>query len=164
MTSAILCIFFFFSLFTGTFWAAPIISVPNSEKNRVLLDKLGLDFSCMGSTRETLNFHLDEEAESILERHGNHKKAIFANSRLAVADVESQFKAVMNEDDLGIYHTFTEVESELQNAAMVFSDLTNLSVAGLTYESRPIYVLEITNKKSKLEKVNFVVTGTHHAR
>ena len=27
-----------------------------------------------------------------------------------------------------------------------------------------IYVLELTNKKSKLEKVNFLVTGTHHAR
>ena len=164
MTSAVVYTFLAFSLFATTFWAAPIISVPNTEKNRVLLDKLGLDYSCMGSTKEKLNFHLDEKAERILERHGNHKKTIFADSTLAVADVEAQFEALMNEDDLGVYHTFAEVESKLQNAAMVFSDLTNLSVIGMTYESRPIYLLELTNKKSKFEKVNFLVTGTHHAR
>ena len=164
MMSAILYTFFAFGFFVATSWAAPIISIPNTEKNQVLLDTLGLDYSCMGSTEEKLNFHLNEEAERILERHGNHKKAIFANSTMALADVQAQFEALMKEDDLGIYHTFAEVESELQNAAMVFSDLTNLSVAGLTYESRPIYVLELSNKQSKVEKVNFLVTGTHHAR
>mgnify|MGYP001249309267 FL=1 len=76
MTSAVVYTFLAFSLFVTTFWAAPIIAVPNTEKNRVLLDKLGLDYSCMGSTKEKLNFHLDEKAERILERHGNHKKAI----------------------------------------------------------------------------------------
>ena len=156
--------FLAFCVFSFNSWAAPIISVPNTEKNQVLLETLGLDFSCMGTTPERLNFHLDETAERILERHGNHKKSILAGSTLAVEDVEAQFEALMSEDDLGVYHTFAEVESELQNAAMVFSDLTNLSVAATTYESRPIYVLEITNKNSKQEKVNFLVTGTHHAR
>tara|TARA_B100000674_G_C37955412_1_gene969350 strand:- start:345 stop:1739 length:1395 start_codon:yes stop_codon:yes gene_type:complete len=164
MFSAMLSIFLAFSFFCTSYWAAPIISVPNTEKNQVLLETLGLDFSCMGTTPEKLNFHLDETAERILERHGNHKKALFSGSTLAVEDVEAQFEALMNEDDLGVYHTFAEVESELQNAAVVYSDLTNLSVAAITYESRPIYVLEITNKKSKQEKVNFLVTGTHHAR
>ena len=164
MSSAMFSIFLTFSFLCTSYWAAPIISVPNTEKNQVLLETLGLDFSCMGTTPEKLNFHLDETAERILERHGNHKKAIFSGSTLAVEDVEAQFEALMSEDDLGVYHTFAEVESELQNAAVVYSDLTNLSVAAITYESRPIYVLEITNKESNQEKVNFLVTGTHHAR
>ena len=144
--------------------ASPIISVPNTDKNQVILDTLDLDYSCIGSTPESLNFHLDERAEKILDKHSQHKKAIFSGSRLAVEDVEAQFEALANESDLGVYHTFEEMESELQNAVIQYPDLTELSVAGTTAESRPIYVLEITNKKSNQSKVNFLVTGTHHAR
>lgn len=155
---------FVFSGIATSLWAAPIISVPNTSKNQIILDTLDLDYSCIGSTPQNLNFHLDDRAEQILEKHAQHKKAIFSESRLAVQDVEEQFAVFTKQSDLGIYHTFEEVESELQNAVMQFPDLTDLSIAGTTEESRPIYVLEITNKKSNQSKVNFLVTGTHHAR
>ena len=47
------------------------------------------------------------------------------------------------------------MDDALLDAAQRFPDLTNLIERGVTHEGRIIYALEVSNKASSTEKVNF---------
>jgi len=149
------------SILSSSF-AGPVMQIPNTPENLRMLDKLGLDYSCMGSSPEHLHFHYDDHAEQAIASLGKGKKAIFGAVNETMADAHSQFEALG--DDLGIYHTFEELEEELQQATLMYPKLAKLTIVGRTFEDRPIYALEVSNSESQEEKVNYLVTGTHHAR
>ena len=144
--------------------AGAIIRVPNTDWNRKIMQRLDLDHGCMGHSREFLHFHLNQDSELRLSENQALSKALMKQSKIIIDDVDSQFSPFITEDDLGIYHTVTEMDDALLDATQRFPDLTNLIEAGVTHEGRIIYALEVSNKASAAEKVNFLVTGTHHAR
>jgi len=144
--------------------AGAIIRVPNTDWNRKIMHRLDLDHGCMGHSREFLHFHLDQDSEFRLAENQAFRKALMSQSEIIVKDIESQFNQFLAEDDLGIYHTVAEMDAAILYAAERYPDLTNLIEAGVTHEGRIIYALELSNKASSAEKVNFLVTGTHHAR
>ena len=144
--------------------AGSLIRVPNTDWNRKIIERLDLDHGCMGHSEKFLHFHLDEGSQNRLEQHEAFRKALMAQSEIVLEDIESQFTRLSTQDDLGIYHTVQEMDKALHDAAEIYPQLTNLFEAGVTHEGRPIYALELSNKSSSTEKVNFLVTGTHHAR
>jgi hypothetical protein len=141
-----------------------IIEIPNSPGNQRILRELDLDYDCMGGSEKSLHFLLDDKARKNLSEQSFLKTKLFSHSRTAVEDVHAQFANVIDKPDLGIYHTFKEMKEELEATALKHPSLTTLTVGAKTYQDRPIYVLEITAKESKQEKLNFLVTGSHHAR
>ena len=155
---------FTFYLLLHVVSAGAIVRVPNTDWNRKIMQRLDLDHGCMGHSPEFLHFHLDQDSELRLSENQALRKALMKQSKIIIEDVDSQFSPFITEDDLGIYHTVTEMDDALLDATQRFPDLTNLIEAGVTHEGRIIYALEVSNKASAAEKVNFLVTGTHHAR
>ena len=144
--------------------ASEIISIPNTPVNQKLMDTIGLDYDCMGSTETHLHFHHDEEAKALIKQFGQFKQELFKDSSTVNSDVQAQFLSVETQNDLGIYHTHAEVVAELQKAAADYPDLTELRVIGQTFEGRDVHALILSDKNSEQDKVSFLVTGTHHAR
>ena len=144
--------------------AESIIQVPNNAVNQRILREMDLDYDCMGGNQHQLHFLMDEHAEKKLSERKFFKTQLFKHSTTAVEDVHTLFSEITSKEDLGIYHTFEEMEAELNATAQAHPNLTTLKVGAQSHEGRPIYVLEITKKASNREKVNFLVTGTHHAR
>ncbi|MCJ8346511.1 M14 family metallopeptidase [bacterium] len=156
-------------LFSFTFnsFASQILQIPNTPVNQKILHNLDLDYSCMGNTKEHLNFHLDDRAKEILESNKFSKTSLFKNSKIVEQDVEKQFNFPNQnkiQNDLGIYHTHAELVAELEATAKKFPNLTELKVVGTTVEGREIHAIVLSNKSSKQDKKSFLVTGTHHAR
>jgi len=141
-----------------------IIEIPNTAGNQRILRELDLDYDCMGGSEESLHFLMDDKARKKLSEQSLLKTKLFSHSVTVVEDVRTLFKGVIDQPDLGIYHTVKEMEDELKATAKNHPSLTTLSVGAKTHQGRPIYVMEITAKGSKQKKVNFLVTGTHHAR
>ena len=146
------------------FSADSIVEVPNSAVNQRILKQLDLDYDCMGSDEKNLRFLLNEDAREKFSKRKFFKTQLFQHSITVVEDVQTLTEDITKKKDLGIYHTFEEMEQELQVVAQTQSGLASLKVGAQSHEGRPIYVLEITAKASEREKVNFLVTGTHHAR
>jgi len=149
---------------SALFGAESIIQVPNTAENQRLIQKMDLDHDCMGSTRKHLRFLMDDHARSQLAKNSVMEAQLMAEATVAEENVLSQFASVAKEKDLGIYHTFGEMEDELHGVAKEYPNLATLSVGKRSFEDRPIYVMELTAKSSKAKKVNYLVTGTHHAR
>ncbi|PCJ21053.1 MAG: hypothetical protein COB02_00245 [Candidatus Cloacimonadota bacterium] len=154
-------------LFSFTFnaFSSEIVQIPNNSVNQKILDNLGLDYSCMGSTEKHLNFHLDDRAKKILDSQKFSKTSVFKNTKIINKNVEEQFNQFSKKgNDLGIYHTHEELVIELEATAKKYPNLTELKVVGTTAEGRDIHAIVLSNKSSKQDKKSFLVTGTHHAR
>ncbi|MBT3785407.1 zinc carboxypeptidase [bacterium] len=145
-------------------WAESVIEIPNNAVNQRILKELDLDHDCMGNNRDSLHFLLDEDAQEKLSKRKFFKTQLFKHSTTAVENVLSQFDQFPLDQDLGIYHTFEEMEAELQVTAESHPSLVTLTVGAISHEGRPIYVLDITGSGCGTDKVNFLITGTHHAR
>lgn len=145
-------------------FADSIIQVPNTAVNQRILQELDLDYGCMGHSEHHLQFLMDEHAEKAFSERKFFKTELLSQSITAVGDVDALNAEVRSKKDLGIYHTFEEMEEELNATVQSYRNLSTLKVGAQSFEGRPIYVLEITAKDSKRDKVNFLVTGTHHAR
>ena len=67
--------------------------------------------------------------------------------------------------NLGQYHTFAEMETDLNNLATTYPSLAQLSVIGLTLEGRNIYALKISDNPTVDEaEPEALYMGNHHAR
>jgi|GEM_PF-539527 len=144
--------------------ADPVIQIPNNPVNQRILKEMDLDYTCMGSTPEHLRFHLDEKARQELESRKFIKTQLFKHSITAVENPEEQFEVFARQENLGIYHTFEEMEAELNAVAQNHPELAKLYVGATSHEGRPIYVMELTHQDCGIDKINYLVTGTHHAR
>jgi hypothetical protein len=65
----------------------------------------------------------------------------------------------------GQYHSLAEIESMLENIAIMYPDITSLYSIGTTYEGRDIWCIEITdNPGVDEEEPGLLFTGLTHAR
>lgn len=156
-------------LFSFTFnsFSSQILQIPNNPVNQKMLEKLDLDYDCMGNTKDHLHFHLDQRAKKILESNQFSKTSLFKNSKVIIENVEDQFNIDSHnksQNDLGIYHTHQELVQELEEAAKNYPNLTELKVIGRTAEGNDIHAIVLSNKNSTQDKKSFLITGTHHAR
>jgi carboxypeptidase T len=148
----------------GIFATDLLLRVPNSALNRQMIQKLDLDIGCKGTSRDYLELIVDDHARRLFKKHGRFKKSLFSQGKVINSDLQEQYRSFWGKKDLGIYHTFAEMEAELKKAATDYPGLARLFIAGRTFEGRPIYALEVGNPASSVEKKAFLVMGTHHAR
>jgi hypothetical protein len=68
--------------------------------------------------------------------------------------------------DLGMYHTFAEMESLITTWASDFPAICDLFTIGMSVESRPIYGIKISDNVSvdELDETEVLFMGNHHAR
>ena len=90
--------------------------------------------------------------------------AVLVQTRAAVQvldyDVEEMYAARSSD-----YHTFNEMVTELQSIATSYPLITQLSSLGQSYESREIYLLEISDNPGLDEgEAEVLLIGLHHAR
>lgn len=149
---------------SGLLIAEPVVQIPNNLINQKLLKEMDLDYTCMGSSREFLRFHMNEHAQNELENRKFFKTHLLKHSTTAVENPEEQFEVFARQENLGIYHTYEEMVEELEAVAANYPGLATLRVGATSHEGRAIYVLEITKKDCGIDKINYLVTGTHHAR
>ena len=65
----------------------------------------------------------------------------------------------------GDYHSYRELEAELQTLARDFPSLTKLSTIGQSLEGRNLYALKVSDNAAVDEKEpGFLILGCHHAR
>ncbi len=65
----------------------------------------------------------------------------------------------------GDYHSYSELETDLQDLELAFPGLARLSTIGVSLESRNIYALKISDNVSHDEKeAEVLFLGCHHAR
>jgi hypothetical protein len=73
--------------------------------------------------------------------------------------------AVALDQDLDNYHTYAEMETELNSLAATYPSLTDLTTIGTTIEGRNIYVLKISDNVTVDEaEPEVLYMGCHHAR
>ena len=90
--------------------------------------------------------------------------AVLVQTRAAVQvldyDVEEMYAARSSD-----YHTFNEMVTELQSIATSYPLITQLSSLGQSYDSREIYLLEISDNPGLDEgEAEVLLIGLHHAR
>jgi carboxypeptidase T len=67
--------------------------------------------------------------------------------------------------NLGLYHTYAEMETALQALQTSYSGLASLEVIGITIEARNIYALKVSDNVSADEdEPEVLIMGNHHAR
>jgi carboxypeptidase T len=142
-------------------YATEVLRIENNPANARIVQEMGLDY--LSRTPEHIDILWDEAAQEMLGSEGFFRSRVMDGSAVVERDVEAQFSRVKTSDDLGVYHTFAEVEQELRDAAEQYPELCRLTVAGKSWEDRPIYALEM-GKGSKDGKPAFLVVGSHHAR
>jgi len=144
--------------------ADSIIQIPNTPLNQKLLHKLDLDHHCMGHSKGSLHFILDEEARQKIAANSYFKRSLLEQGNVVVENVHEQFDEVQSRGDLGIYHNYSEMLEKLEETAQKFGHLAKLFVAGESALGKPIHAMELGNSDSKSEKRSFLVMGSHHAR
>ena len=138
-----------------------LVKVPNTPISRKILAKLGLDYSCMGGSKEHLHYLMNDEAREAFRKHQHSKMALFEAQEVVAEDVNSMFPELSNDSDLGIYHTYEEMETVLKSYESQYSDIFRLEVGAKSYEGRNIYVAHLGNPEA--EK-SFFFMGSHHSR
>ncbi len=164
MFKMMFCLSSLLFLTPGLFSADLLLRIPNSALNRQMIERLDLDMGCKGVSPDYLELIVDDRARRVFKKHGRFKKSLFSQGQVVDADLEAQYRPFWGNKDLGIYHTFKEMETELKKAAEDYPALARLFTAGTTFEGRPIYALELGHSASKAQKKAFLVMGTHHAR
>jgi len=67
--------------------------------------------------------------------------------------------------DMGLYHTYAEMLTELQGYASTYPNICKLSDIGDTWEGRDIWLLKISdNPAQKENEPRLFICGDHHAR
>ena len=80
-------------------------------------------------------------------------------------NLDRQVEIYKDKADLGLYHTFEEVEEILRGYESKYSDVAKLYVIGESTEGRNIYALKISdNPLVSEDEPGFLVCGMHHAR
>ncbi|MCJ8347395.1 M14 family metallopeptidase [bacterium] len=146
---------------TASVMAAPIMRIPNTASYRSVVNQLNLDYT--SRTPEYIEFVYDQGAKDRLSTLGYGEAFFLRETKITNKDANEQFNEVMKANDLGIYHTYGEIVSELTQYAADYPNLAKLIEVGTTFEGRTIVGLEIGNQ-SKENKVPFLIMGTHHAR
>jgi hypothetical protein len=84
-------------------------------------------------------------------------------SVVQTADMVSTLAAL--DENLGLYHTYAEMEAALTNLELTYPTLAQLSVIGTSLEGRNIYALKISDNATTDEaEPEVVILGNHHAR
>ncbi|MCO4783205.1 MAG: zinc carboxypeptidase [Candidatus Cloacimonetes bacterium] len=146
---------------TACVMAAPIMRVPNTASSRVIVNQLNLDYT--SRTPEYIEFVYDEEAKQRLIDLGHENTSFFKKTTITNKNADEQFSELMRKDDLGIYHTYEEIVTELNDYASTYPGLAKVIQVGTTFEGRNIIGIEIGNQSNQ-DRVPFLVMGTHHAR
>jgi carboxypeptidase T len=85
---------------------------------------------------------------------------------LSIQNLESMRSPVQDLDaDLGLYHTYTEMESTVADWASLYPNILELSVLGPSIEGRSLYCLKISdNVTIDEDEPEVLYMGNHHAR
>ena len=82
-----------------------------------------------------------------------------------VAAAGAQRAAADLDANLGMYHTYTEMESVLTDLETTYWEIADLSVIGTSIEGRNIYLLKVSdNVVVDEDEVEVLYMGCHHAR
>lgn len=79
----------------------------------------------------------------------------------SVPDRSLVIKKVYMQSQLGMFHTYSQVEKTLENLSNKYPERCNLLTVGNSYEGRNIYCLRFKPKKPAPA---FLIIGCHHAR
>lgn len=146
---------------TACVMAAPIMRIPNTASSRSIVNQLNLDYT--SRTPEYIEFVYDDAAKERLTTLGHGKASFFKKTTISNREANDQFAELMKKDDLGVYHTYEEIVTELNQYAADYPNLAKVISVGTTFEGRNIIGIEIGNQSNE-NKVPFLVMGTHHAR
>ena len=99
--------------------------------------------------------------------HGKHIDYVLSlglpASIVQTPDMVSSFADL--DENLGLYHTYEEMEAVLNNLALTYPLITQLTVIGTSIEGRNIYMLKISDNPTVDESEGEVLyMGCHHAR
>ena len=143
-----------------------VLRVPNTPLNRLLLQKLDLDFGCFGRSEKHLEFLVDDEAREKLATNRQLGSGLMSQAEVVIENVQAKNEEALTSrsSDLGRYHTVAEAMAEVQRLAEEFSDLVQLDQETETFEGRSIPVLTLKGEKASLDAPAYLVMGSHHAR
>ena len=79
-------------------------------------------------------------------------------------DADSELEAFRGRDDAGAYHTYAEVQAEIDGYAAAHPEILTKEIIGTTVEGRGIVAVRITGPGNAAERPAQLITGLHHSR
>jgi carboxypeptidase T len=140
--------------------ADAVLRVTNNAVNRGIMNELGFEY--LSRNPEFIDIYWNKEAADRLSSFPDFEAGFLKNSRITDSDVEAQFAGFARSTDLGVYHTFAEMEAFLRDIAERYPQIARLHVVGRTHENNPVYALEMGRPGA--DKPTFLIIGGHHAR